>query len=75
MVDFMGSQPMQEREGMAIIYDPDLMTRMVVEGLDMTFFQDVGPSDYLKKRDMWVTVETLLVHNPDSIVIVTNVLA
>lgn len=75
IVDFMSSQPMHEREGSAIFYDPDLMTRPVLEGLDMTFFQDVGPNDYLKKRDMWVTVESLLVHNPDSIVIVNNVLA
>ncbi len=75
VVDLMGSQPMHEREGTAIFYDPELMTRFYLEGLDMALMTEVGPSDYLRKRDAYVTCETLLVHNPDSIVIINNVLA
>lgn len=75
IVDLMGSQPMHEREGTGIFYDPELMTRFYLEGLDMALMNDVGPSDYMRKRDAFVTCETLLVHNPDSIVIINNVLA
>ncbi len=75
IVDFALSQPMHEREGQAIFYDPDLIIRFVVEGLDMTLFEDVGPSDKLLKRDMYVSCDTLLSPNPQHIGIVVNVLA
>lgn len=74
MLEIMGSQPMHEREGMMMCFDPELMTRFYLEGLDMALMKEVGPSDYMRKRDAWVTCETLLVHNPDSIAIVTNIL-
>lgn len=74
-VEFMGSQPMHEREGTAMFYDPDQLTRFVLEGLDMTFFQDVGPSDKLLTRDMYITCETILSPNPAHIAVITGALA
>lgn len=74
-VEFMGSQPMHEREGTAMFYDPDLLIRFVVEGLDMTLFEDVGPSDRLLTRDSYITCETLLSPNPDHIAVITGALA
>lgn len=75
IVDLMGSQPMHEREGSAIFYDPDLITRFYLEGLDMALLKDVGPSDYLRKRDCWATCETGLFHNPEAILLATGILA
>lgn len=74
-VEFMGSQPMHEREGVALFYDPDQIFRYVVEGMDMTLFQDVGAGDRMLKRDSWVTCHTILSPNPQSIGMVVNVLA
>ena len=74
-VEFAGSQPMHEREGTAIFYDPDLLIRFVVEGLDMVFFQDVGPGDKLLTRDSYITCETILSPNPDHIAVITGALA
>lgn len=73
-LEFMASQPMHEREGTAIFYDPDLLIRFVVEGFDMAFFQNKGPSDYLFSRDLYMTVETILSPNPQHIAVVTGVL-
>jgi hypothetical protein len=75
IVDFMGSQPMNEREGEFFAYDPDLMTRLHMEGLDMTLMTDLAPNNVLKKTSGYFTCETLLVDDPDNIFKGTNVLA
>lgn len=74
-VTFMGSQPMNEREGEFFAYDVDLMTRLHMEGLDMTLMTDLAPNNVLKTTNAYLTCETLLVHNPDSIFKGTNILA
>ena len=73
-VKLMGSQPMQEREGEIIFYDPDLMTRFYLEGFDTVLFEDMAPNNVLKTSNALITAETVLVHNPDSIYKVTNIL-
>jgi hypothetical protein len=75
IVDFMGSQPMDEREGEFFAYEPELMTRLYMEGLDMTLMTDLAPNNVLKKTNAYLTCETFLVHDPDSIFKGTNVLA
>lgn len=74
-VELMGSQPMHEREGEAMFYDPDLMTGLYLEGFDTTLFEGMAQNNVLKMTNAVITVETLLVHNPESIVKVTNILA
>jgi hypothetical protein len=74
-VEFMGSQPMNEREGEVIFFDPDLMTRLYLDGFDTVLFEDMAANNVLKTTNALITVETLLVHNPDSIYKVSNILS
>lgn len=73
-VKLLGSQPMQEREGEILFYDPDLMTRFYLEGFDTVLFEDMAPNNVLKTTNALITAETVLVHNPESINKVTNIL-
>lgn len=75
IVDLMGSQPMHEREGEVFFYDPDLMTRLYLDGFDTVMLDGLAPNNVLKMTNGLFTCETLLVHNPESIVKVTNILA
>jgi hypothetical protein len=74
-VELMGCQPMQEREGQILFYDPDLITRLYLEGFDTVLFEGMAPNNVLKTTNALITVETILVHNPDSVYNVTNILA
>ncbi len=74
-VELMGSQPMNEREGEILFYDPDTLTRLYLDGFDTVLFEDMAPNNVLKTTNALITLETLLVHNPDNIFQVTNILA
>lgn len=73
-VKLMGSQPMNEREGQILFYDPDILTSLYLEGFDTVMFQDMAPNNVLKTQNALITVETLLCPNPDTIYSVTNIL-
>lgn len=72
---FMGSQPMNERDGEAWFFDPDLLTRYHFEGLDATVINDLAPNNVLKTTSGIFTAETLLTENPEHIVKITGILA
>jgi hypothetical protein len=51
------------------------MTRLYLDGFDTVLFEDMAANNVLKTTNALITVETLLVHNPDSIYKVSNILA
>lgn len=74
-VELMGSQPMNEREGEILFYNPDTLTRLHLEGFDTVLFENMEPGNVLKTTNALITLETVLSDNPDDIYQVTNVLA
>lgn len=72
---FMGSEPMNERDGEAWFYDPDLLERKHFEGLDGTVINDLAPNNVLKTTSGIFTAETLLTENPEHITKITGLLA
>lgn len=74
-VELMGSQPMNEREGQCLFYDPDQLTRLYLEGFDTVLFEGLAPNNVLKTTNALITLETVLCPNPDSIYNITNILA
>lgn len=74
-VEVMGSQPMNEREGEIVFYNPDTLTHLYLEGFDTVLFEGMAPENVLKTSNALISVETILEPNLDNITHVTNVLA
>lgn len=74
-IELLGSQPMNEREGEIVFYNPDTLTRLYLEGFDTVLFEGMAPENVLKTSNALITVETILEPNLDNITHVTNVLA
>lgn len=74
-VEIMGSQPMNEREGEIVFYNPDTLTHLYLDGFDTVLFEGMAPENVLKTSNALISVETILEPNLDNITHITNVLA
>jgi len=69
------SQPFQSREGQAVAFKPENLVRRFLPNLDTTYMKGLANNNVLQDTEAWLTCETLLAQNPDSIVFLTNWLA
>lgn len=67
------SQPMDDRNGEIIVFNPQLLKRKYLGELNNIHVESVQTQNAIKKTNAYLTAETLLPRNKDSIVTVTNI--
>lgn len=67
-----GSQPFQQQEGRAVVFKPQNLVRRFLPNLDTVYMKGLANNNVLQDTEAWLTCETLLPQNPDSIVWLTN---
>lgn len=67
-----GSQPFQQQEGRAVAFKPENLVRRFLPNLDTVYMKGLANNSVLKDVEAWLTCETLLAQNPDSIIWLTN---
>lgn len=70
-----GSQPFQQQEGRAVVFKPQNLVRRFLPNLDAVYMKGLANNNVLQDTEAWLTAETLLPQNPDSIIWLTNWLA
>lgn len=70
-----GSQPFQQQEGRAVCFKPQNLTRRFLPNLDTVYMKGLANNNVFQDTEAWLTCETLLPQNPDSIVWLINWLA
>lgn len=69
------SQPFQQQEGRAVCFKPQNLVRRFLPNLDTVYMKGLANNNVLQDTEAWLTCETLLPQNPDSIIWLTNWLA
>lgn len=66
------SQVFQQQEGRAVCFKPENLVRRFLPNLDTVYMKGLANNNVLQDTEAYLTCETLLAQNPDSIVWLTN---